>query len=589
MRKILRSRIFLAMAGVLLLLLGVFSGNAAAAADKTILPVPERHVLVIHLNAAEHPYQDLFNSGLRKALEQDDRYNYDFSYEYLEINKIPHDAVFLQKTVDLFAYKLQHANWTPDIIVASGGVSDLLLRYKKELFGNLPIVACAPAKSGKSSVPIDQFTKNYLLPGNDSFAANYQLILDLLPQTKNIYVVLGNSYEEQNLLRTAQEDAVNFEDPVNFVYTNRRSNADMLSTLRNAPPDSAVLYSRWTTDIEGESFVSASSLPFLTSSIRLPVFGTQQQYIGNGIVGGYLHDISLLGEDAGNMVIDLLDGVAPTIYTDIERYHRYVFDQKVLDEWKISASRLPAGSIILYGEKSFLQEHWQLVLIVAAIITLQSGLIFNLVRNIRRRTKAETEIRLLNESLEGTVAERTLELSDANAKLAELNQVLDHTSRIDALTGLYNRRHMDERLREELEVFKRLQEEFSVMIADIDDFKVVNDTHGHEVGDQVLKILAEALCSSVREYDIVSRWGGEEFLLLLPGLGEADAYDRAEKLRSKVQEITCSQADPFLCVTITIGVATIRENESVSQLINRADVALYQGKYSGKNKSVLAR
>ena len=277
MRKILRSRIFLAMAGVLLLLLGVFSGNAAAAADKTILPVPERHVLVIHLNAAEHPYQDLFNSGLRKALEQDDRYNYDFSYEYLEINKIPHDAVFLQKTVDLFAYKLQHANWTPDIIVASGGVSDLLLRYKKELFGNLPIVACAPAKSGKSSVPIDQFTKNYLLPGNDSFAANYQLILDLLPQTKNIYVVLGNSYEEQILLRLAQEDAVNFEDQVTFIYTNRRSTADMLSTLRNAPPDSAVLYSRWTTDIAGESFVSASSLQFLASSIQLPVFGTQQQ------------------------------------------------------------------------------------------------------------------------------------------------------------------------------------------------------------------------------------------------------------------------------------------------------------------------
>ena len=589
MRKIPRSRIFLAMAGVLLLVLGAFSGNAAAASDKTVLPVPERHVLVIHLNAADHPYQDLFNSGLRKALEQDDRYHYDFSYEYLEINKIPHDAVFLQKTVDLFAYKLQHANWTPDIIVASDGVSDLLLRYKKELFGNLPIVACAPAKAGKSSVPIDQFTKNYLLPGNDSFAANYQLILDLLPQTKNIYVVLGNSYEEQILLRLAQEDAVNFEDKVTFVYTNRRSNADMLSTLRNAPPDSAVLYSRWTTDIEGKSFVSASSLPFLTSSIRLPVFGTQQQYIGNGIVGGYLHDISLLGEDAGNMVIDLLDGVAPTIYTDIERYHRYVFDQKVLDEWKISASRLPAGSIILYGEKSFLQEHWQLVLIVAAIITLQSGLIFNLVRNIRRRTKAEAEIRLLNESLEGTVAERTLELRDANAKLAELNQALDHTARIDALTGLYNRRHMDERLREELEVFRRLQEEFSVMIADIDDFKVVNDTHGHEVGDQVLKVLAEALCSSVREYDIVSRWGGEEFLLLLPGLGEADAFDRAEMLRSKVQEITCSQADPFLCVTITIGVATIRENESVSQLVNRADVALYQGKYSGKNKSVLAR
>jgi diguanylate cyclase (GGDEF)-like protein len=174
--------------------------------------------------------------------------------------------------------------------------------------------------------------------------------------------------------------------------------------------------------------------------------------------------------------------------------------------------------------------------------------------------------------LEDTVEKRTLELRDAIAQLAELNRTLDYTSRIDALTGLYNRRHMDERLHEELEVFKRLNEEFSVMIVDIDDFKIVNDTHGHEVGDKVMVILAESLRVNVREYDIVSRWGGEEFLLLLPGLNEADAYGRAEKLRKRVQELACTNEEPILCVTVTIGVATIRQNEDISQLINRADV-----------------
>ena len=589
MKKRSQSKYFLSLVGVILLLFGICTQNISAVSEKASILAPNRNVLVIHLNSSEHGYQALFNEGLRKAFEQDTRYYYSISTEYLEMNKIPHDAVFLDKTVELLSYKLKHSNWIPDIIVASDGVSEWLMKYKEYLFGDLPIVACAPTKAGKSTIPIDQFTKHYLLPGNDAFADNYQLILDLLPKTNNIYVVLGNSYEEQNLMRMAQEGAVHFEDRVNFIYTNRRPNADMLSTLRNAPPDSAVLYSRWTTDIEGESFVSTRYLDFMASTIHIPVFGTQLQYLDNGIVGGYIHDVSLLGEDAGNMVKDLLDGVEPTIYTDSGRYHRYVFDQRVLDEWDISSGHLPADSTILFVEENFWQEHWKLVIAVATIILLQSIFIFTLVRNIRRRIKAEAEIMLLNESLEDTVEKRTLELRDAIAQLAELNRTLDYTSRIDALTGLYNRRHMDERLHEELEVFKRLNEEFSVMIVDIDDFKIVNDTHGHEVGDKVLKILAESLRVNVREYDIVSRWGGEEFLLLLPGLNEADAYGRAEKLRKRVQELACTNEEPILCVTVTIGVATIRQNEDISQLINRADVALYQGKYSGKNRSVLAK
>ncbi|MDD2427719.1 MAG: ABC transporter substrate binding protein, partial [Eubacteriales bacterium] len=512
---------------VALLLSFVFSQLVSAFTEELTI-IPERNVLVIHQYSAEHAYPDLFNQGLRESFEADARYFYNFSYEYLEIDQMPHDAVYLEKAVELFAYKMKHSNWQPDIVVASDGVSDWLLKHKDHLFGDIPIVACAPGYAGKSTIPIDYFTDHYLLPGQDSFAENYQLILDLLPDTENIYVVLGNSYEEQNLLTLAKEEAEVFKDKVTFVYMNRRNNADMLSTLRNAPPRSAVLFSRWLTDIDGESFIPSRYLTYVASTIDIPVFVTQQQFTNKGVVGGYVYDISLLGADAGTMAIELLDGVETSSFTNEERYHHYIFDERALKHWNIDSRRLPADSIVLFTEKNFWQEHGDVVVIVGVILALETGLIIDLIYSNRRRVKAEADLLLLNESLENIVEQRTLELQSANEQLEELNRRLDHTARIDPLTGLYNRRHMDERMNEELQLFRRRGQEFSIMIIDIDDFKTVNDNLGHMVGDQVLKQVADVLRENVRKYDVVSRWGGEEFLLLFPALNECDALARAD-------------------------------------------------------------
>lgn len=561
--------------------------NVFAISDISMVK-PEKNVLVIHQYSAEQAYVNLFNQGLRDVLAQDDRYYYNISYEYLEIDKMPHDVIYLDMKIDQLVYKQKHSNWIPDVVVTSCGVSDWLLKYKKELFDETPIVACSPSYSGKSIIPIDHFTDHYLLPGNDSFANNYQLILDLLPDTKNIYVVLGNSYEEQNLLSIAQDEAKAFEDRVNFIYTNRRSYDDMLSTLRNAPNDSAVLFSRWLTDVEGESFDSGRCLRFISETIPIPVFGTQRQSLGNGIIGGYLYNISLFGADAGNMAIKLLDGFEPTVYKDEKRYHRYVFDDRALKQWNVNSNRLPENSEILFAEKNFWQEYGDILFIGSIIIFLETALIIGLIYNNRGRIKAEAELVNLNESLEAIVEKRTLQLQEVNAELEELNRTLDLTARIDALTGLYNRRHMEERLNEAIQVFKRQGQIFSVMLIDIDDFKLINDTYGHKAGDFVLRDLSKTLRKSVREYDVVSRRGGEEFLLLFPGLFEEDAMVRAEMLRTKIQNSVWNYEGVDLSVTITIGVATIRENETASQLINRADTALYQGKNSGKNKSILA-
>jgi len=161
-------------------------------------------------------------------------------------------------------------------------------------------------------------------------------------------------------------------------------------------------------------------------------------------------------------------------------------------------------------------------------------------------------------------------------------------SRTDGLTGLYNRRHMDERLAHEQERYKRTGVPFSVLLVDIDLFKRVNDTYGHDVGDTLLRHIAVSLTSGIRKMDTVSRWGGEEFLLLLPATDRNKAMRLAQRIRGDVSGSPYRFGDKTLRVTITIGLSTITPDESLEALLKRADDALYAGKEAGRDRVVAA-
>lgn len=157
----------------------------------------------------------------------------------------------------------------------------------------------------------------------------------------------------------------------------------------------------------------------------------------------------------------------------------------------------------------------------------------------------------------------------------------------DPLTGLFNRRHMNQRLREEESRAVRHQGTFSVIEADIDYFKRVNDNHGHDAGDRVLVELAELFREIVRAQDIVARWGGEEFLIVLAHTRCAGAVDVAERLRTQAEERLSLLVPGADTITLTLGVAEYEG--SISDTLKRADEALYQGKEAGRNRVVAAR
>ncbi len=158
----------------------------------------------------------------------------------------------------------------------------------------------------------------------------------------------------------------------------------------------------------------------------------------------------------------------------------------------------------------------------------------------------------------------------------------------DPLTQLKNRRAISEVVHREESRVKRGQPYLSFILCDLDHFKQINDTMGHEVGDKVLQKASEALLSGVRDVDFVARWGGEEFLVVLPDTDTEGARLVAERLRQKVAEATCEHQGKTFHVTTTVGVATLLPGETAEQSIARADTALYDGKRGGRNRVVLA-
>jgi len=176
------------------------------------------------------------------------------------------------------------------------------------------------------------------------------------------------------------------------------------------------------------------------------------------------------------------------------------------------------------------------------------------------------------------------------APVLEAKRLMEHlreSSLRDAMTGLYNRRFLEEYASTLIATSQRRQSPFSVLMLDLDYFKQVNDTFGHEAGDKVLKTLAETMVKSVRMSDMVIRYGGEEFLIVLLDTGAEVAMDIAEKIRAKVEETKISLPGTILRKTISIGVSEFpADTDTFWQVVKFADVALYEAKSQGRNRVI---
>ena len=205
----------------------------------------------------------------------------------------------------------------------------------------------------------------------------------------------------------------------------------------------------------------------------------------------------------------------------------------------------------------------------------------------QQRQKAEMEMEKAKNQLEVRVKERTselnealLEIGDLAAQLTDSLQQVEHLAVTDTLTLAFNRRKFDEIIDTADHPEGVVLKGFSLIMLDIDHFKEVNDRFGHSVGDAVLKHLCRLIRGLVRQGDQLIRWGGEEFLVLLPETTVVDAQALAERIRSEVAAENFDQVGP---VTISLGVAQLWPEDTIDNLLKRVDLALYKAKQGGRN------
>jgi diguanylate cyclase (GGDEF)-like protein len=171
--------------------------------------------------------------------------------------------------------------------------------------------------------------------------------------------------------------------------------------------------------------------------------------------------------------------------------------------------------------------------------------------------------------------------------MREMSRKFERQAKRDPLTGLLNRRGMRENFKQELDRSQRYNNVLTVMMCDIDYFKTVNDQYGHDIGDEIIKSLATILESGLRKQDSVARWGGEEFLFLLPETNGNHAMQLAEKLRIKIEETQYKQDDKTFSVTVSIGLHQIDSTDTINKAITKADTNLYKAKDQGRNRCII--
>ena len=170
------------------------------------------------------------------------------------------------------------------------------------------------------------------------------------------------------------------------------------------------------------------------------------------------------------------------------------------------------------------------------------------------------------------------------ASLSAKSLTLEQAALTDGLTGIQNRRYFDDALKEYLAEFKRIDKPIGLMILDLDHFKQINDTHGHNIGDEVLKSVARCLKELTRYHDVVARLGGEEFAVIVPNIDGELLQKLAERIRRAISALPITSGNVRLAITTSVGLAIWDRRETAEKLVERADKMLYEAKRLGRNR-----
>jgi len=461
---------------------------------------------------------------------------------YMDTKRRSGDAYFKQLR-DLYAIKYQFTKF--DAIISSDDHAlDFLLEYRDDLFPETPVVFSGLNDFTPSRLKnLKKFTGIY---ESYDVTGTVELMLELHPGTESIFAITDETLSGQIFKGLVQEAGSKLIDRVKINYLHNLSPKNLQETLVQLPDNSLVLWVIYLRMPSGGTLSSPESVRLITEASQVPTY-TVWDVVGQGVVGGKITSPKFQGENAAEITLRILQGESIENIPVRSSPLVYKFDFKAMQRFGLSSNQIPEPSIILNKPESFYDIYKRYVWILSGVLILLLTIIAFLV---------------------------TVMILNRNRDKYERMAMQDH------LTGLYNRHYLECVAPQKLSEAIRHHQSIFLLMLDLDLFKIINDTHGHSSGDDVLREFATLLKEQNRSEDIVSRIGGEEFVIILGHCNAIEAKRKAQLIRKKVTELE----PDGIPITVSIGMAELNpKGETFSELLERADTALYQAKANGRN------
>lgn len=545
----------------LLLALLLAASHARAAGD-------ERKVLVLYSLGAENvsAWQAMVHKGLYDELDRNAWGDVPTIFEeHFDAGRVGRQAALDSMAPYL---RIKYGQVKLDAVVTENYLAAAFLNSHPELFPGVPRYYVNHGRKGWH--PRD----GEALEVAHDYGRMLGVITRVAPATKRIVVVGDKTPRVQEWIAGAREAARSYGQRLQMEYWDNQSFDELYRRASLLKGGAAILMFATYTDSTGGAALPSDVARKLAGVAQVPIFTHADALIVPGIAGGYV----LSGENIGRAIARILQGQP----ADMSNVQQYVFDYPTAEHYGFM--HIPPGAEMLNRPQGMWEQYrWQIILGVSLILA-EGVLIAALVMALRARRRALALLHDERNNLEDRVLQRTLELLMANTRLEEL-------ATTDPLTGLANRRKMTEQIGKELDRVRRLRHPLALLMVDIDLFKRINDTYGHEAGDRAIVGVSAMLTAGLRAVDLAARYGGAEFVLLMPETDSDTAALAAERLRLAASQLAV-EVDGGLSIslTISVGVAVARPQDApdtASSLLARADRALYKAKKEGRDRVIL--
>lgn len=506
----------------------------------------KKSILVFNSYHKGYQWSDTIIDGIVAILGPKAR-DVNLQVEYMDTHRSS-DNFYLKQLFELYKYKFKGEKFDA-IIACDDPAFDFLLQHRNELFPGTPIIFC-----GVNDYSDARIAGQTLITGvveQEDIKSTLNVALQLHPNTKNIYVINEKTITGNAVEKSLQRTITPFKDKVTFISLNDLPMEQIKEKVAHLPPDSLILYLLFFQDVLGQKFSSDESISQIAASANAPIYGQWDFFLGHGLIGGMLTNGYYQGAAAASLTARILDGEKPQDIPVIKQSpNKYMFDYNYLNKYNIDPLLLPSGSIVINQPVSNNNNYFIFAL---AVILGISFLVF-----IYQRKKAQDQLIFF--------------------------------ARTDSLTGMLNRGTGLAILQQHLEYNHRYNSKLTIIFVDVNHLKEVNDTYGHQEGDNLIQTIGQLLQNGLRKSDFVCRFGGDEFLIILPICNLKDAMDIWDKLQESIEVFNAEQHCDYP-ISVSHGFAEYDPTNpvSVNTLINKADTEMYstkrQYKLSLKNSS----